>query len=75
MKHDEIDSIPVYPEHRLAEHPTTAKIFDRFHDLSLYRLTDGAKLTKQYQDELSNTHKKVLALLGMDEQQYWEKTC
>ncbi len=74
MKHDQIDSIPVYPEHRLAEHPTTAKIFDRFHDLSLYRLSDGARLIKQYQDELSTTHKKVLALLGMNEQQYWEKT-
>lgn len=74
MKHQEIESIPVYPEHRLAEHPTTAKIFDRFHDLSLYQLTAGGKLIKQYQDELSTTHKKVLTLLGMNEQQYWEKT-
>ena len=75
MKHGDIDSIPVYPEHRLAEHPTTAKIFDRFHDLSLYQLTDGGRLIKEYQDELSSTHKKVLALMGMNEQQYWAKTC
>ena len=75
MKHGDIDSIPVYPEHRLAEHPTTAKILDRFHDLSLYQLTDGGRLIKQYRDELSSTHKKVLALMGMNEQQYWAKTC
>lgn len=74
MKHQDIDSIPVYPEHRLADHPTTAKIFDRFHDISLYRLQDGGKLIKQYQDELTETHRSVLALLGMSEQHYWGET-
>lgn len=49
----EIEAIAVYPEHRLAYHPTTAKIFDRFHDTSVYRVMRVGELEKQYRDELS----------------------
>ena len=71
MKDASIDAIPVYPEHRLAYHPTTAKIFDRFNDVSLYRIVKGGKLIKQYQDELTATQLEVLSLLGMSEHEYW----
>ncbi len=38
MEEKNIPALPVYPEHRIAYHPTTAKIFDRFDGLSLYKL-------------------------------------
>ncbi len=66
-----IDAVDIYPEHRLSYHPTTAKIFDRFHDTSLYRVMRGKKLIKQYQDELTSTQKDVLPLLGMTVEEYW----
>jgi len=71
MNDEAIDAIPVYPENRLAYHPTTAKIFDRFHDTSLYRVLQGTKLIKQYQDQLTPLQCSVLELLGMSEDAYW----
>jgi transposase len=72
MKKEEIDAIPIYPEHRLAHHPTTAKIVDRFQDVSLYRLNRGGKFVKQYQDELTPVQRSVLSLVGMTENSYWK---
>ncbi len=72
MGEESIDAIPVYPEDRLAHHPTTARIIDRFHDLSLYRLQQDGELVKQYQDELTPLQRRVLTLLGMDESGYWK---
>ena len=72
MKAKEIKAIAVYPEHRLAYHPTTAKIFDRFHDTSVYRVIRGNELEREYRDELSPVQKEVLHLLGMTEQDYWD---
>lgn len=66
-----IEAIPIYPEHRLAYHPTTAKIFDRFQEVSLYRLTDGATLLNEFRDELNPIQREVLGLLGMSEADYW----
>lgn len=73
MVEEAIDSIPVYPEHRLAQHPTTAKIVDRFYDISLYRLHHDGILVKQYRDELTPLQRKVLKLLGMTEAGYWKQ--
>ena len=71
MKAKQVDAIAVYPEHRLAYHPTTAKIFDRFHDTSVSRVMRGDEIEKEYRDELSSVQKEVLELLGMTEEDYW----
>ena len=73
MIEETIDSIPVYPEHRLSAHPTTARIVDRFQDISLYRLYYERNLAKQYQDQLTPLQRKVLNLLGMSEDDYWRR--
>ena len=73
MIEETIDSIPVYPEHRLSAHPTTARIVDRFQDISLYRLYYEGNLAKQYQDQLTPLQRKVLNLLGMSEDDYWRR--
>ena len=72
MIEQRINSIPVYPEHRLSAHPTTARIVDGFQDISLYRLYEGNP-TKQYQDELTAVQRKVLNVLGMSEDDYWRQ--
>jgi len=73
MSDNAIDAIPIYPEHRLAYHPTTAKIFDRFHDTSLYRLIQEQAVVKEYRDELTPLQQSILALLGMTEDHYWSR--
>ena len=62
MSDNAIDAIPIYPEHRQAYHPTTAKIFDRSHDTSLYRVYQGQVLVKEYRDELTSVQQSVIAL-------------
>lgn len=71
MKDKKIDNLPIYPEHRLSYHPTTAIVFDRFENISKYRLLKGKKIVKEFKDELTKTNKKVLKLLNMTESEYW----
>ena len=71
MKKNEIDKLPLYPEHRLSYHPTTAKIFDRFCDVSTYLLHDGEKVIREFADSLNQIQLTILKLLNMSEYQYW----
>jgi len=71
MSDNTIEAIPIYPEHRLAYHPTTAKIFDRFHDVSVCRLMKGDTLVNEFRDELNAVQLSVLELLGMSTADYW----
>ena len=73
MKKNEIDKLPLYPEHRLSYHPTTAKIFDRFSDVSTYLLYDGKKLIQEFSDSLNQIQLTILKLLNISENQYWTK--
>lgn len=66
-----IKALSIYPEHRLAYHPTTAKIFDRFHDISTYQIRTNDQVVEEYHDDLTELQKEILALLGMTEQDYW----
>ena len=70
MRDKNIDALPIYPEHRIAYHPTTAKIFDRFSGISLYYLKKGRNI-KRYQDQLSDLQKEIISILGMSEKDYW----
>jgi len=70
MKDKNILALPVYPENRIAYHPTTAKIFDRFDGISIYHLKQGRKI-KIYKDELSELQKEIINILGMSEKEYW----
>jgi transposase len=71
MIKSEIDKLPLYPEHRLSYHPTTAKIFDRFCDVSTYLLQDGKKVIQEFADSLNQIQLTILKLLNMSEHQYW----
>lgn len=73
MKASDIDALSIYPEHRLAYHPTTAKIFERFQDISNYRVVEDNQVIKVYRDEITELHKDILALLSMTEKDYWHQ--
>lgn len=72
MKDNNIIAIPIYPEYRIAFHPTTSKIFYRFDGVSLYKLKQGNRLTL-YQDELSELQKELLKIIGVSEREYWSE--
>ncbi len=74
MQSEDIDAIPIYPEHRRACHPTTTKIFDRFYDTSIYKLVEGNRTIKMFKDDLSAVQTQVLGLMGMTEESYWRNT-
>jgi transposase len=71
MIENEIDNLPIYPEHRLAYHPTTAKVFDRFSGISTYLLKVNNIVTEQLKDSLDEIHLTILDLLQINENQYW----
>ncbi len=73
MKASNIDALSIYPEHRLAYHPTTAKIFERFQDISNYRIVESDRVSKVYRDQITDLHKEILGLLGMTETDYWKE--
>ena len=65
-----IDSLPIYPEHRIAYHPTTAKIFERFEGVSVSRLVLDQKEIL-IRDELTELQKVLLDIIGISESAYW----
>ncbi len=71
MKTDLIEALPIYPEDRLASHPTTTKIFDRFYDVSTYQLKEGDINVKSFKDALMTVQKELLELLEISEDEYW----
>lgn len=73
MKDQNIMALPVYPEHRIAIHPTTAKIFDRFEGVSLYHLKQNGVVVKILRDDLSKLQKEIIKILGISEYEYWSK--
>ncbi len=74
MKDKNIIALPVYPEHRIAFHPTTAKIFDRFEGLSLYHLKQNGKV-KILRDDLSDLQKEIIKILDISKYEYWSEGC
>ncbi len=72
MKTSDIEALSIYPEHRLTCHPTTAKIFERFQDISNYKIVEGDRVIKVYRDEMTDLQKEILGLLSMAEEDYWE---
>lgn len=62
----------VYPEDRDAPHPTSSQLFKTFDRLSTYAITQDGQLCEEHHDELTDTHRTVLSLLGIDESRFWK---
>jgi transposase len=63
--------LKLYPEDRDAPHPTTSQLFKTFDRLSTYAITHAGTLCETYHDELNETHRAVLSLLDITEQNFW----
>ena len=64
--------LKLYPEDRDAPHPTTSQLFKTFDRLSTYTITQEGRLCEEYHDELNETHRAVLSLLDITEEQFWK---
>lgn len=74
MDSKKIEALPLYAEHRLSYHPTTAKIFDQFQDVTVSYLTVNGQLTREYRDTLDPIRLQILMLLKITESDYWRST-
>jgi transposase len=63
--------LKLYPEDRAASHPTTSQVFKTFERLSTYVIAEKGRFCEAYHDQLNETHRAVLSLLDMTEQQFW----
>lgn len=72
MKEEAIEAIPLYPEHRICYHPTTAKVFDVFSDICFYFLEQKGRTVQTMQDPLSELNSTILSLLGLSELDFWQ---
>lgn len=63
--------LKLYPEDRDAPHPTTSQLFKTFDRLSTYAITQEDRPCEQYHDQLNQTHRAVLSLLDITEQEFW----
>lgn len=70
MHAKKIEPLPIYPEHRISYHPTTAKIFERFAGVSVSKLLLGDE-DRIIRDELTELQSDLLVIIGISEQKYW----
>jgi len=71
MHRDGINALPIYPEPRDAERPTTSKISDVFEPVSTYSNIENHKVVETFQDKLSDTQKTILKYLTIREPGFW----
>jgi transposase len=63
--------LKLYPEDRDAPHPTTSQLFKTFERLSNYVITQAGIPCETYHDQLTETHRQVLVLLNIPEEEFW----
>ena len=64
MERAGIASIPLYPEERDCEAPTTARLLEVLEGLQVHHLWDGEKIIQTFPPDLTRLQKEVLALTG-----------
>jgi len=74
MKKHRLKSIPVYPEDRDCDAPTTSRILDLFDNIEFHRLWSDRTLVKTFRTELSVKQQEVLTLLGVPLEKYYQET-
>jgi len=72
IKDRKLKPLKLYPEERDAPHPTTSQILKTFDGLCTYRITRKDYTTEEYQDQLNHTHRQVLELLDIKEEEFWK---
>ena len=63
LTHAKIDSLPLYPEERDCQAPTTERILEVFHPLQRHRLRKKGRPVQIFEPELSELQQQILQLL------------
>ncbi len=72
IKERKLKPLKLYPEERDAPHPTTSQILKTFDGLCTYKITQEDSTIEEYQDQLDYTHRQVLELMDIEEEEYWK---
>ena len=70
MKREHIEELPLYPEQRECERPTTEQILRLFSLAARHRLSQGARTCQVFDVEFTTLQRHLLALLGVPEQAF-----
>jgi transposase len=74
MIRDGLKSLPLYPEEREADRPTTNKIIDIFDRLSTYSIIQDGQVVEEFKDQLTDTQLILLRYLNISESEFWRVT-
>ena len=70
MKKAKIDELPLYPEQRLCERPTTEQILRLYSLTAQHRLLDHGRTTQVFEAELTDLQSEILTMLGVPRKAY-----
>ena len=65
MTREKLQQLPLYPEERECQAPSTERILDTFAPLQRHRLRNKARLVQIFEPELSDLHQQILQLLRL----------
>jgi transposase len=65
MERKEIESLPLYPEHRACRRPTARKVIDLYEDVQRHTLVAGRKTPEVFSTDLTRLQRRILRLLAM----------
>jgi transposase len=74
MEKRQISSIPIYPEGRPCKAPTADKLMDLFADVRLQHIYKKSKVIQTVPDNLTQTQRLVLGLIGLKPEVYFESS-
>jgi len=70
MQHEQLDSLPLYPEDRPCRRPTARRVLDLFDDIHRHTLHNGDRTPTVFVTELTDLQRRILKLLGIPATQY-----
>ena len=71
MEREKITSLPLYPEDRECEAPTTGRMLKLFEQVHVHRMWRGKELVQTEQAEMTEKQRQLLKLMGVPESSYW----
>ncbi len=74
MKSGNIDDLPLYPEQRSCERPTTEQILRLYSLVTQHRLLEDGSTVQVSEAELTDLQSEILTLLGVPRQAYQPPT-
>lgn len=70
MKREKIASLPIYPEGRACESPTSSRMLELFDDIEVHHLLSDGEFVRTFFTGLNEKQKLVLRLLNVPEEKY-----